>query len=82
MPDPLMPSLPQRDGVDAPLCACIGVGASTVSPADTINSVDGTSLPLPPTGEHNAVSVLSRPMDMLTGNLTRGFLMRGNMLVG
>ena len=59
MPDPLMPSLSSRDGIDAPLCACIGAGALTVSPANTINSVNRTSLPLPPTGEHNAAGGLS-----------------------
>jgi hypothetical protein len=50
-----MPSLPPREGVVAPSCAGICVGASTVSPADIIASVGGTSLPLPPTGEHDAL---------------------------
>ena len=54
-----MPSLPPRDGVGSPLCACIGAGTSTVSPANIIDSVNRTSLPLPPTGEHDAVSGLS-----------------------
>jgi len=49
-----MPSLPPRDGVDAPPCAGIRAGASTVSTDATLNSVVGPSLPLPTTGEHDA----------------------------
>jgi hypothetical protein len=54
-----MPSLPPRDGVATPPCAGIRAGASTISLDDTRNSVVGTSLPLPPTGEHNAIGSLS-----------------------
>jgi hypothetical protein len=49
-----MPSLPTRDGVVAPPSAGIRAGALTVSADATFNSDDGTSLPSPPTGEHNA----------------------------
>ena len=44
-PVPTMPSLPPRDGVDAPPCAGIRAGASTVSTYATLNSVVGPSLP-------------------------------------
>ncbi len=54
MPFPSMPSLPPRDGVDARICAGIRTGASTVSAVDRLTHVVGTSLPLPPTGEHDA----------------------------
>jgi hypothetical protein len=54
-----MPSLPPRDGVAAPPCSGIRAGASTVSPDDRPNSVVDTSLPLPPTGEHDAFGRLS-----------------------
>jgi hypothetical protein len=50
-----MPSLPPRDGIDARICAGIRAGASTVSAVDRLTHVVGTSLPLPPTGEHNAI---------------------------
>ena len=49
-----MPSLPPRDGVVAPPSAGIRAGASTVSADATFNSDVGTSLPSPPTGEHDA----------------------------
>ena len=49
-----MPSLPPRDGVVAPPSAGIRAGASTVSPDATFNSDVGSSLPSPPTGEHDA----------------------------
>jgi len=49
-----MPSLPPRDGVDAPPCAGICAGASTVSTDTTLNSVVGPSLPFPTMGEHDA----------------------------
>jgi hypothetical protein len=55
MPVP-MPSLPPQDGVDAPLCAGISAGTSTISPVDTISGVTGKSLPPPPKGEHDAIS--------------------------
>jgi hypothetical protein len=55
MPVPSMPSLPPRDGVDARICAGIHAGASTVSAVDMLTHVVGTSLPLPPTGEHDAI---------------------------
>ena len=54
-----MPSLP-RDGVDAPPCAGIRAGASTVSTDATLNSVVGPSLPLPTTGEHDATGSSGR----------------------
>ena len=50
-----MPSLPPRDGVDALLCAGIHAGTSTVSSINTHSSVAGTSLPPPPTREHEAI---------------------------
>jgi hypothetical protein len=50
-----MPSLPPRDGIDARICAGIRAGASTVSAVDRLTHVVGTSLPLPPTGEHDAI---------------------------
>ena len=50
-----MPSLPPQDGVDARSCAGIRAGALTVSPADSLTTVDSTSLPLPPMGEHDAI---------------------------
>jgi hypothetical protein len=50
-----MPSLPPQDGVDAPLCAGIRAGTSTISPVDTISGVAGKSLPPPPKGEHDAI---------------------------
>ncbi len=50
-----MPSLPPRDGVDARICAGIRAGASTVLAVDRLTHVVGTSLPLPPTGEHDAI---------------------------
>ncbi len=50
-----MPSLPPRDGVDALPCAGIRAGTSTISPVDSLSSVAGKSLPLPPTGEHDAI---------------------------
>ena len=49
-----MPSLPPRDGVAAPPCAGIRVGASTVLTDATLNSVVRPSLPLPTMGEHDA----------------------------
>ena len=51
MPVPTMPSLPPRDGVDAPPCAGLRAGTLTVSTDATLNSVVGPSLPLPTTGE-------------------------------
>ena len=54
-----MPSLPPRDGVTAPPCAGICAGASTVSTDDSPNGVVGTSLPLLPTGELDAIGSLS-----------------------
>jgi hypothetical protein len=54
-----MPSLPPRDGVAAPPCAGIRAGASTVSTDDSPNGVVGTSLPLLPMGEHDAIGSLS-----------------------
>ncbi len=50
-----MLSLPPRDGVDALLCAGIRAGTLTISPVDTLSGVSGKSLPLPPTGEHDAI---------------------------
>jgi hypothetical protein len=50
-----MPSLPPRDGVDAQLRTGIQASASTVSAINRLTLVVGTSLPLPPTGEHEAV---------------------------
>ncbi len=50
-----MPSLPPQDGIDARICAGICAGASTVSAIDRLTHVVGTSLPLPPTGEHDAI---------------------------
>jgi hypothetical protein len=50
-----MPSLPPRDGVDARICAGIRAGASTISAVNRLTHVVGTSLPLPPTGEHDAI---------------------------
>jgi hypothetical protein len=50
-----MPSLPPRDGIDARLCAGIWAGASTVSAVNRLTHVVGTSLPLPPIGEHKAI---------------------------
>jgi hypothetical protein len=55
MPVPTMPSLPPRDGVDARICAGIRAGALTVSAVDRLTHVVGTSLPLPPTGEQDAI---------------------------
>jgi hypothetical protein len=55
MPVPSMPSLPPRDGIDTQLCAGIRAGASTVSAINRLTHVVGTSLPLPPTGEHDAI---------------------------
>ncbi len=55
-PVPSMPSLPPRDGVDARLCADIHVGALTISAIDRLTHVVGTSLPLPPIGEHDSIS--------------------------
>jgi hypothetical protein len=49
-----MPSLPPLDGFDAPPCAGIRAGASTVSTDATLNSVVGPSLPFPTMGEHDA----------------------------
>jgi hypothetical protein len=54
-----MPSLPPRDDVAAPPCAGIGAGTLTVSTDARPNSVVGTSLPLQPTGEHDAIGSLS-----------------------
>jgi hypothetical protein len=50
-----MPSLPPGDGVDTQICAGIRTGALTVSAINRLTHVVGTSLPLPPTGEHNAI---------------------------
>ena len=50
-----MPSLPPQDGVADQSCAGIRAGASTVSPADILTTVGGTSLPLPPMGKHDAI---------------------------
>ncbi len=50
-----MPSLPPRDGIDALPCASIRAGTSTISPVNSLSSVAGKSLPLPPTGEHDAI---------------------------
>ncbi len=50
-----MPSLPPQDGVGARICAGIRAGALTVSAVNRLTHVVGTSLPLPPTGEHEAV---------------------------
>jgi hypothetical protein len=51
-----MPSLPPRDGVDAQLRAGVRAGALTISAIDRLTHVVGNSLPLPPTGEHKAIS--------------------------
>jgi hypothetical protein len=48
------PSLPPQDGVDAQICTGIHTGASTVSAVDRHTHVVGTSLPVQPTGEHDA----------------------------
>jgi hypothetical protein len=50
-----MPSLPPQDGIDAQICAGIRAGASTVSAVKRLTYFVGTSLPLPPTGEHDAI---------------------------
>jgi hypothetical protein len=50
-----MPSLPPRDGIDAQICAGIRAGTLTVSAVDRLTHVVSTSLPLPPTGEHDAI---------------------------
>ncbi len=50
-----MPSLPPQDGVDARICAGIRAGALTISAVNRLTHVVGTSLPLPPTGEHDAI---------------------------
>jgi hypothetical protein len=55
MPVPSMPSLPAQDGVDARICTGIRKGASAVSAVNRLTHVIGTSLPLPPTGEHDAI---------------------------
>jgi hypothetical protein len=55
MPVPSMPSLPPRDGIDTQICTGIRAGALTVSAVDRLTHVVGTSLPLPPTGEHDAI---------------------------
>jgi hypothetical protein len=55
MPVPSMPSLPPQDGVDAQICAGIRAGAPTVSAINRLTHVVGTSLPLPPTGEYDAI---------------------------
>jgi hypothetical protein len=47
---------PTRDGVDAQICTGIRAGASTVSVANRLTHVVGTSLPLPLTREHDAIS--------------------------
>ena len=52
-----MPSLPPQ--VAAPPCTGIRAGTSTVSPNNRPNSVVGTSLPVPPTGEYDAFGHLS-----------------------
>jgi hypothetical protein len=52
---PSMPSLPPRDGVDAQIRVGIRAGASAISAVDRLTHVLGTSLSLPPTGEHNAI---------------------------
>jgi hypothetical protein len=57
-----MPSLPPRDGVDAPLCAGIRAGTSTISPVDTLSSVAGKSLPPPPAGEHDPWAAPPAPL--------------------
>jgi hypothetical protein len=59
MPNPLMPSLPPQDGVDTQLCAGICTGALAVSAVNRLTHDVGTSLPLPPTGEHKAVGIPS-----------------------
>jgi hypothetical protein len=50
-----MPSLPPREGVDARICAGIHAGALTVSVINRLTHVVGTNLPLPSTGEHDAI---------------------------
>jgi hypothetical protein len=50
-----MPSLPRQDGVDARICTGIRAGASTISAVGRLTHVIGTSLPLPPTVEHDAI---------------------------
>jgi hypothetical protein len=50
-----MPSLPPQDGVDTQMCAGICTGALTISAIARLTHVIGTSLPLPPTGEHDAI---------------------------
>ncbi len=50
-----MPSISPRDGVDARLRAGFRVGTLTVSAVNRLTYVVGTSLPLPPTGEHDAI---------------------------
>jgi hypothetical protein len=50
-----MLSLPPQDGVDARICADINAGALTVSAVNRLTHVVGTSLLLPPTGEHDAI---------------------------
>ena len=49
-----MPSLPPQDGIDILLRAGIRAGALTVSANATFDSDAGTSLPSPPTREHDA----------------------------
>jgi hypothetical protein len=44
-----------HNGVDTQLCAGICTGASTISAVNRLTHVVGNSLPLPPTGEHDAI---------------------------
>ena len=71
-PVPTMPSLPPRDGVDAPPCAGIRAGASTVSTDATLNSVVGPSLPLPTTGEHDATGSSPGSLGIVSPSLLHG----------
>jgi len=67
-------SLPPRDGVAAPPCAGIRVGALTISPDDRRNNVIGKSLPLPTTGEHNAFGHLSNALGTSSPTMPLGWV--------
>jgi hypothetical protein len=51
-----MPSLPPQDGIDTQICTGIRTGPSTISAVNRLTHVVSTSLPLPPTGEHDAIA--------------------------
>ena len=69
-----MPSLPPQEGVAAPPCAGIRMGASTVSTDARLNSAAGTSLPLQPTGEHDAIGSCSGAFGRSSSTLPLGWV--------